>query len=67
MGRLYFNLHENHKNKLNVGEYTSPMDGMGYGEPPFFFANLVFINQRLLYNPFYGSHGNANGTLYRSK
>ena len=26
----YIYLHENHTNQLNVGEYTSPMDPMGY-------------------------------------
>ena len=25
-----------HKNRQNVGEYTSPMDGMGYGLPQCF-------------------------------
>ena len=30
MGRtVYLPIHKNHKNQLNVGKYTSPMDPMG--------------------------------------
>ena len=52
MGRLYFYLHENHKNQLNVGEYTSPMDGMGYGEPPG-FLQILFSSTSDYYIPLF--------------
>ena len=39
MGRLQFYLHGNHilplKTSIDVGKYTSPMDGMGYAPIPF--------------------------------